>query len=213
MVKNMDIDEKYFGFLIHYYRAEVYRETNWRTRMDVTTNWVIVVTGVMLSFAFGEFKAPHTIIILNYAIALFFLYVEARRFRYYTMLRSRTRLMEEHVLAPIFSGTHSDIPDTWGKTMADNLIRPKVAMSRIESLAWRLRRQYMFLLLVIFVAWLARIFAYPDVVKTLPEAINQASMWILPGALVFGLFSGSLILCMALAYIYVPRASHIDDLP
>lgn len=214
MVKDTDIEEKYFGFLFHYYRAEVYRETNWRSRMDVTTNWVIVVTGVMLSFAFGETQAPHTIILLNYLVAQFFLYIEARRYRYYAMLRSRTRLMEEHILAPIFTGAEEKIPDDWRKKLAVSLTHPKVSMSKIESLAWRLRRQYMVLLLVIFIAWMARIYMFPARVGSLSAAIGQAGIGVIPGAVVFAMFVLSLLICMALAYIYVPRATTvIDDLP
>ncbi|MFZ5535668.1 MAG: DUF2270 domain-containing protein [Patescibacteria group bacterium] len=210
----LDVDEKYFGFLFHYYRAEVYRETNWRNRMDVSTNWAIVVTGVILSFAFGEGDAPHTVIILNYLIAQFFLYIEARRYRYYTMLRSRTRLMEEHLLAPILSGTEKQQTEDWAKQLAQTLARPKVSMSKIESFAWRLRRQYMVLLGIIFIAWVARIFMHPTPVTTLEAAIAQANVWVIPGVIVFGIFVGSLLWCMALAYIYVPRvAALVDDLP
>ncbi len=213
MEKNVLLNEKYFGFLYHYYRAEVYRETNWRNRMDVTSNWVIVVTGAMLSFTFGEPRAPHSVIILNYWIAIFFLYIEARRFRYYAMLRGRTRLMEEHILAPIFSGEADILPNNWGKRMAENLSKPKVAMSRLESLAWRLRRQYVFILPVIFMAWVARLFTNPHAVKTLPEAIVQAQLWFIPGNIVFWIFSGSLLIGLLFAFLYVPRSSLVDDLP
>ncbi len=182
--------------------------------MDVTTNWAIVVTGVILSFAFGEGNAPHTIIILNYLIALFFLYIEARRYRYYSMLRMRTRLMEEHLLAPIFSGAIPEEKDTWSKKLAENLAKPRVSMSKIESLAWRIRRQYILLLTVIFIAWIARIFTHPTPVSTLEAAIGQAGIWGVPGIAVFCVLLGSLLWCMALAYIYVPRAAVlVDDLP
>lgn len=212
-MKNREIDDKYFGFLFHYYRAEVYRETNWRSRMDVTSNWVIVVTGAILSFAFGEPRTPHVVIILNYCIALFFLYIEARRFRTYVMLRARTRLMEKHLLGPVFSGQRIPAANEWGKRLAENLSYPRVPMSRIESLAWRLRRQYIFILPVIFAAWIARIYTVPDAVSTLPEAIGQAQLWFIPGGVVFSAFVSSLVVCIALAYIYVPRASLVDDLP
>ena len=212
-MKNREIDDKYFGFLFHYYRAEVYRETNWRSRMDVTSNWVIVVTGAILSFAFGEPRTPHVVIILNYCIALFFLYIEARRFRTYVMLRARTRLMEKHLLGPVFSGQRIPAVHDWGKRLAENLSYPRVPMSRIESLAWRLRRQYMFILPVIFAAWVARIYTVPEAVSTLPEAIAQAQLWFIPGGVVFSAFVSSLVVCIALAYIYVPRASLVDDLP
>lgn len=213
MKPHHEIDDKYFGFLFHYYRAEVYRETNWRSRMDVTSNWVIVVTGAILSFAFGEPKTPPVVIMLNYCIVLFFLYIEARRFRTYAMLRARTRLMEKHLLAPIFSGRPASMMNEWGKHLAENLSSPRVAMSRIESLAWRLRRQYVFILPVIFAAWVAKIYTVPYAAVSFQEAIIQAQLWVIPGGVVFGMFVSSLILCVALAYIYVPRASLVDDLP
>lgn len=208
-----NLSDQYYGFLFHYYRAEVYRETVWRNRMDVTSNWVIVVTGAILSFAFGEPRTPHTIIMINYLVVLFFLYIEARRFRYYVMLRTRTRLFEEHVLAPILSGKNEVHINEWGSKIASNLIRPRVSMSRLESIAWRLRRQYMFILPVLYAAWVARIYTVPNVVKTLPEAVVQAKLWFIPGEAVFGVMTGSLIAFMALAYLYVPRSSLIDDLP
>lgn len=208
-----DINEGQFGFLFHYYRAEVYRETSWRNRMDVTSNWVIVVTGAILSFAFGEPKVPHSVIILNYLIVLFFLYIEARRFRTFVMLRTRTRLFEEHILAPIFSGNQHIHVNEWGNKLAASLIRPRVSVSRIESIAWRLRRQYMFILPVIFAAWISRIHMVPKVVTSLPEAIDQAKLWFIPGDAVFTVMAGSLMVFIVLAYLYVPRATLLDDLP
>jgi uncharacterized membrane protein len=35
--------------LAHLYRGELYRNTVWRTRLDTTTNWAVVTTGIALS--------------------------------------------------------------------------------------------------------------------------------------------------------------------
>lgn len=212
-MKESEIGDKYFGFLFHYYRAEVYRETNWRSRMDVTSNWAIVVTGAILSFAFGEPRVPHAVIILNYCIVLFFLYIEARRFRTYVMLRERTRLMEKHLLGPVFSGQSVSSANEWSAPLVESLSSPRVPMSRVESVAWRLRRQYVFVLPVIFAAWIARIYTVPHAADSLAEAVRQAQLWFIPGNVVFSVFVFSLIACVVLAYVYVPRASLIDDLP
>jgi uncharacterized membrane protein len=37
------------GALAHLYRGEVYRSTIWRTRLDSSTNWAVVTTGIALS--------------------------------------------------------------------------------------------------------------------------------------------------------------------
>jgi uncharacterized membrane protein len=40
------------GAIAHLYRAEIYRSTVWRTRLDSTTNWAVVTTGIALSATF-----------------------------------------------------------------------------------------------------------------------------------------------------------------
>jgi nucleotide-binding universal stress UspA family protein len=45
------------GALAHLYRGEVYRSTVWRTRLDSTTNWAVVTTGIALSATFSSAEA------------------------------------------------------------------------------------------------------------------------------------------------------------
>ena len=45
------------GALAHLYRGEVYRSTVWRTRLDATTNWSVVATGIALSVSFSTAEA------------------------------------------------------------------------------------------------------------------------------------------------------------
>ena len=37
------------GALSHLYRGEIYRSTVWRTRLDSTTNWAVLTTGIAFS--------------------------------------------------------------------------------------------------------------------------------------------------------------------
>ena len=37
--------------LSHLYRGELYRSTVWRTRLDATTNWAVVATGLAPHFS------------------------------------------------------------------------------------------------------------------------------------------------------------------
>src|SRR6266436_9187103 len=49
------------GALAHLYRGEVYRSTAWRTRLDSTTNWAVVTTGIALSTSFSSARSEeHT---------------------------------------------------------------------------------------------------------------------------------------------------------
>jgi len=48
------------GALAHLYRGEDYRSTVWRTRLDSTTNWAVVATGIALSATFSSAEASRT---------------------------------------------------------------------------------------------------------------------------------------------------------
>ena len=48
-----ELDSAEMGLLAHIYRGEVYRSTIWRTRLDQTTNWAVVTTGLALSLTFA----------------------------------------------------------------------------------------------------------------------------------------------------------------
>jgi uncharacterized membrane protein len=45
---------EYITALTHFYRGERGRADAWRVRLDPTTNWAVVTTGGMLSFAFSR---------------------------------------------------------------------------------------------------------------------------------------------------------------
>jgi uncharacterized membrane protein len=48
-IKHTGFDTADITALSHLYRGEVYRSTVWRTRLDTTTNWAVVTTGLALS--------------------------------------------------------------------------------------------------------------------------------------------------------------------
>ncbi len=80
--------------MVHFFRAEIQRANVWRQRLDATTNWAVVATGATLSVAFGQSTVHHAVIILNTLLVLWFLFIEARRYRYYELWSYRVRLME-----------------------------------------------------------------------------------------------------------------------
>ncbi len=210
-----NIDPNHHGYLYHYYRAEVYRETNWRNRLDVTTNWSIVVTAAILSYAFGNAQAPHATIIMNYLIVLFFLYIESRRFRYYTMLKSRTRILESGLLAPIISSmVHrgEDQAEAHMERLAASLVKPKLTISKLEAIGWRMRRVYIFLLVVLYLMWLNKLTITPVRTYDMAELVSRAFFWIFPGWVIFGGLTVSILVFILIA-IYLPRRSVGDDLP
>ncbi|MGH9902941.1 MAG: DUF2270 domain-containing protein, partial [Pyrinomonadaceae bacterium] len=80
--------------MVHFYRGEVQRSNTWRNRLDTTTNWAVLTAGATLSFAFSAPANPHFVIIINSILVAFFLFMEARRYRYYEIWSSRVRVLE-----------------------------------------------------------------------------------------------------------------------
>ena len=57
-MRNTTFSPADLAVLAHLYRGEVYRSTVWRTRLDATTNWAVVATGLALSLTFSS---PHSV--------------------------------------------------------------------------------------------------------------------------------------------------------
>ena len=71
------------GTLAHLYRGEMYRSKIWRTRLDATTNWAVVTTGIALSVAFSRADAsPLPIVLVSLLVTVFLIYETRRDFRF-----------------------------------------------------------------------------------------------------------------------------------
>ncbi|MBI4614756.1 MAG: DUF2270 domain-containing protein [Planctomycetes bacterium] len=143
--------------IIHLYRGEVGRETAWRQRLDTTTNWAIIATSAMISVAYGTAGVPHFLLPLGSFLLLLLLMIEARRYRYYDVWRSRTRLLEAHFFVPMLLHDVRLPQGDWRKRLADDLLQPSFKMSWFEAVAMRLKRNYIWLFLVLFLAWVGKI--------------------------------------------------------
>src|ERR1700722_7394993 len=92
------------GALAHLYRGEVYRSTVWRTRLDATTNWAVVATGLALSLSFSTPDASPLPLMLVAFLVVVFLSIEARRYRFFDFWRVRAHIMELQLFGPILLG-------------------------------------------------------------------------------------------------------------
>jgi uncharacterized membrane protein len=92
--QKLEFNAAEIGALAHLYRGEVYRSTVWRTRLDSTTNWAVVTTGIALSATFSSTEASPLPMVLVGLIVSVFLLLEARRYRYFNVWRARARLLE-----------------------------------------------------------------------------------------------------------------------
>jgi uncharacterized membrane protein len=153
--------QEYISALVHFYRGEMYRSQVWRTRLDTTTNWAVVSTAAMITFTFGEAVHPHIILLLSNLVIAIFLCQEARRFRYFAVYRARVRMIEENFFLPIITRELESPMEAWGRRVALDLDRPTFKTTYPQAVGFRLRRNYLWMFLIIGAAWLVKLFIHP----------------------------------------------------
>src|SRR6185503_2253312 len=150
------------------YRAEVTRANSWRSRLDITTNWALLSTGAAVSFAFSQQSTHHSVIILNTLLITLFLSIETRRYRYYELWSYRVRLIETDFYAALLVPPFRPDPELAAK-LTESLLDPQFPISHREALGRRLRRNYLWIYLVLLCAWFAKLLLFPTSVATWDE--------------------------------------------
>ena len=140
--------------LIHLYRGELGRMAAYRSRLDTTTNWAVGTSAAITTFALGQDRVPHFVFALAVFLDLIFLWMETRRFRFYELIRMRVRLLEVGFYAIILGKTPRE---GWEEKLWQSLETPQVPISRVHAASVRLRRNYLWLLLAVYGAWLVKL--------------------------------------------------------
>src|SRR5947209_6456670 len=185
--------------MVHFYRGEIQRANTWRNRLDTTTNWAVLTTGATLSFAFSSPTNPHFVILINTVLVCFFLFMEARRYRYYEIWSSRVRILETgyftQVLAP-----DAATDDAWMRLIVEDLKTPRFNISEWEALGRRLRRNYLWIFVLLAACWNLKVYIHPVPAYDLNAFIDRATIGVVPGTIVFiigVLFNGGLFIFAA----------------
>jgi len=201
------------GALAHLYRGEVYRSTIWRTRLDNTTNWSVVTLGVALSITFSSATASPLPLVLVGFLILFFLMLEARRYRYFNVWRARCRWMERHLYAPMLDDGDLHLGQDWPHTLARDYRAPRYHISYWRAVGRRLRQNYIWILLIQTIAYFGKIIIHPTPVTSLAEIWTRAAVGPIPGELIVagGLLYNGACIALALTTVHLDRQKHRSD--
>jgi uncharacterized membrane protein len=174
--------------MVHFYRGEIQRSNAWRTRLDTTTNWAVITAGATLSFVFSSAQNPHFAIPINSILVSIFLFMEARRYRYYEVWANRVRVLETGYFAPMLS--HRTIPPDkeWAEHISSDLITPHFTISEWEAVGRRLRSNYLWIFILLALSWTLKVYIHPDPAKDFDEFLSRAQVGLAPGWLV--IFAG-----------------------
>ena len=103
-------------------------------RLDTTSNWAVVITGIALSVSFSNAEASPIPILLVGWVAAVFLYFELRRYLYYDLFRVRVRVMEINFYGPMLRGQGITIDNRWNDLLADDYDDLRFHITLMEAL-------------------------------------------------------------------------------
>jgi len=172
------------GALAHLYRGEVYRSTVWRTRLDNTTNWAVVTTGIALSATYANTSASPLPLVLVGLLVVVFLLFEARRYRFFNVWRARARLLETDFFVPMLLGQGIRASTGWTELLAMDYREPRYHISYILAIGRRLRRSYAPILAIQAIAYYGKLAIHPTAMQSLGDLWERAAIGPLPGQLV-----------------------------
>lgn len=193
---------EFITVLAHYHRAEIGRMAGWRDRIDRTSNWAITAVAAMLSLSLSTPTAHHGLLLFAMLLVLLLLLIEARRYRFFDVYRSRVRLIERYYFAPIFLANKA-INEHWARLLGQDLLEPSFLMSMSAALSRRLRRNYVWLFLILLMAWILKISSpklqvngvYQKIQISFSEMLRNAAVGPIPGWVI--------LVCIVLFFVWI----------
>jgi uncharacterized membrane protein len=182
---------EFVNTIAHYYRGEIARMSGWRDRIDRTSNWAITVVAAMLSVSLSTPTAHHGVLLFAMLLVTLMLAIEARRYRFFDVYRSRVRRLERNYFAQVFDPQVTQHED-WAQLLAADLRRPLFQISFGTAASRRLRRNYCWMYLILLLAWILKISSSKlqsadvqfDFMQTFEDVVRNASLGPIPGSVV-----------------------------
>jgi uncharacterized membrane protein len=152
---------EYIQALVHFYRGELNRATQWRLRLDNTTNWAIFSVMGLITFSLGDPSHSHVAILAGMVLVFTFLSIEARRFRFFDVWRARVRMLEENFYGPILRRDLRSPVSGWGNLVAEDLLHPRFKITYHQAFRARLVRNYIPIFSLLLFSWVIKLLMHP----------------------------------------------------
>lgn len=179
----------------------------WRQRLDVTTNWAITSSTAIITIAFSTREVPHIIFFFNLAIVAVLLWIESRRYRFYDAFRARIRMLEAHFLVPMVMENRELLQGEWKKLVCEDLILPSFKITKLEAIGRRMKRNYIFIFILILIAWLTKIFLHASApITDVVSFYHALRLGHIPSWVVAMVFVGTFISVISIT-IYVSKST------
>lgn len=187
---------EFVNAMVHLYRGELGEATAWRGRIDSTSHWAVVLSASALSFVFSDPGSErHIIIPIISLFCLSLLLMEARRYRFFDIWRSRARIIEINFYRPLLEGTRPPMSD-WAQRLANDLAWPRMHLPWWEAAGRRLRRNYLGIFAILLGSWFVTLMTHPTPTTSWLDLMARAAVGPVPGE---WLFAGMALLYGGLA--------------
>lgn len=154
----------------HLYRAEMNRMSVWRQRLDVTSNWTVILATALTTFTLGSAEVPHYTLLLGLALVFISILLEGRRYRHLHHSKWRLYLLESGFFANMLSQRKTSDPSPdWRRLLAADLRHCHFSISWLTGMRLRLRRNYLMVIGFIAAVWIVKLFIHPTRVTNLTE--------------------------------------------
>jgi uncharacterized membrane protein len=151
---------------VHVYRGLMDSAVTWRTRIDNPTNWAIITSGTSVSFVLNDELHSHAVLLLVMLLTVTFMWIEARRTRYYHLWSSWLRLLETEYFAPILRDNCVSINDTWQTLIVRDLGFPHFKTTYWHMLGRRLRDVYLAIYTFLVASWFVKLLFHTPLTPT-----------------------------------------------
>jgi uncharacterized membrane protein len=144
------IEDKYLQVVAHFYRGEMNRLTVYRTRLDNTFQYSILLTSALLVFNLQHSTLqyfPLLILFLNFL----FCFVETRRYRYFLIIQNRVCIMEKGFLCHQVLNKENDL--NWKTELVNIFSNVNFTKSFFTCFCIRYFRNYIWLIDFIILVW------------------------------------------------------------
>ena len=115
---------------------------------------------------------------------------------YYISLDSRVRLLEKQLFGPMMMGDDEAGMGRWREILAKDLMSLRLKISQPAAMSLRLRRTYIWLFLILTLAWLFKTSVYPVRATVAADFFRNAAIAFVPGSLVVLVFAVFYILLL-----------------
>lgn len=158
----------------HLYRAEMHRMSVWRQRLDVTTNWAVILATALTTFTLGAPEVPHYTLLLGLALVIISILLEGRRYRHLHHSKWRLYLLESGFFANMLCPPKKSEPSPdWSRLLAADLRHCHFSISWFTGMRLRLRRNYLLVIGFISAVWVTKLFIHPTRVTSLAEFYSR----------------------------------------